>query len=172
MTIRLLLGALLAALPVATAGALAQGPAGAEPLGSFRDWESYKLTRDGETTCYAVSEPTQSTPKGANRDRIFFAISHWPARNARAEPSIVTGYTYRPGSKATVSIGKARFDFFTQGDGAWIRDPKDEKRFLTAIKSGTTMVVKGTSNRGTVTTDRYSLLGVSAALDKIDAACK
>ncbi len=33
------------------------------------------------------------------------------------------------------------------------------------------MVVKGTSSRGTLTTDTYSLTGFSAALQSIDKAC-
>jgi hypothetical protein len=33
------------------------------------------------------------------------------------------------------------------------------------------MVVRGTSTRGTNTTDTYSLSGVTAAMDAIDAAC-
>jgi hypothetical protein len=39
------------------------------------------------------------------------------------------------------------------------------------MRAGSTMVVKGTSARGTRTTDTYSLKGVSAALDAIDKAC-
>jgi hypothetical protein len=34
------------------------------------------------------------------------------------------------------------------------------------------MIVKGFSKRGTLTTDTYSLGGVSDALDKIHAECK
>ena len=34
------------------------------------------------------------------------------------------------------------------------------------------MQVEGTSWRGTVTTDTYSLTGIAAAIDKIDEACK
>jgi len=40
------------------------------------------------------------------------------------------------------------------------------------MKGGTSLIVKGTSSRGTLTTDKYSLLGISAALDKIGEACK
>ena len=33
------------------------------------------------------------------------------------------------------------------------------------------MTVRGRSNRGTLTTDTYSLLGFTAARDRIDEAC-
>jgi hypothetical protein len=34
------------------------------------------------------------------------------------------------------------------------------------------MVVTGTSSRGTKTTDRYSLSGITAAMNKIDSICR
>ncbi|MGB1026239.1 MAG: invasion associated locus B family protein, partial [Rhodospirillaceae bacterium] len=39
------------------------------------------------------------------------------------------------------------------------------------MKRGRDMIVKGTSSRGTVTTDTYSLSGVTAAMNAIDKAC-
>ena len=42
---------------------------------------------------------------------------------------------------------------------------------MAALKAGTTLVVRGTSQRGTNTTDTYSLRGVTAAMTEIDKAC-
>ncbi|MGZ8996253.1 MAG: invasion associated locus B family protein [Rhodospirillales bacterium] len=42
---------------------------------------------------------------------------------------------------------------------------------LDAMRAGRQMVVKGTSTRGTLTTDTYSLNGFSTALQSIDKAC-
>jgi hypothetical protein len=42
---------------------------------------------------------------------------------------------------------------------------------VTALKGGSSLVVKGTSGRGTQTTDTYSLAGVTAAMAAIDTAC-
>jgi hypothetical protein len=39
------------------------------------------------------------------------------------------------------------------------------------MKSGNNMTVEGTSGRGTVTTDTYSLSGVTAGLDAIAKEC-
>ena len=39
------------------------------------------------------------------------------------------------------------------------------------MKKGRTMIVRGISRRGTTSTDTYSLKGVTAALQKIDALC-
>ena len=39
------------------------------------------------------------------------------------------------------------------------------------MKAGKQLIVRGTSSRGTATTDTYSLAGFSAALAAIDKAC-
>ena len=59
---------------------------------------------------------------------------------------------------------------FTKGDGAW-SDSKDAT-IVSAMRKGKKMEVKGTSWRGTSTTDSYSLSGVKQAMDKIDQQCK
>ena len=140
-------------------------------LGSYKAWDAYKLTRDGNTICYVVSQPTDSQPKNVKRGDIFFIVSNWANLNIKGQPSVVTGYTYRDGSTTTAKIGSEKFNFFTQGDGAWMRESSTEKKILGAMKRGTSMIVTGTSSRGTLTTDRYSLAGVSAALDKINQVC-
>ena len=55
------------------------------------------------------------------------------------------------------------------GDTAWAV-PEQEAGLVEAMKEGHEMTVEGLSTRGTVTTDTYSLSGVTAALAK--AACE
>jgi hypothetical protein len=75
-----------------------------------------------------------------------------------------------------VQVGSDKFDLFTKNDGqsggAWVENPTDEKRMIDAMKRGAEMSVTGTSSRGTLTRDNYSLSGISAALDKVAATCK
>ena len=59
----------------------------------------------------------------------------------------------------------------TDGEGAWLADTSGEAAFVEAMKAGSTLTVKGTSQRGTNTTDTYSLGGVTAAMQEIDKAC-
>jgi hypothetical protein len=59
----------------------------------------------------------------------------------------------------------------TEGEAAWLASTGDEISFVEALKAGSTLVVKGTSQRGTVTTDTYDLGGVTAAMAEIDKAC-
>ena len=144
-------------------------------LGSFNDWTAFQTTTNQGRTCYALAKPKSSEPKKAKRDPIYLLISDWPLRKTRSEPEIVPGYEYKADSSVTASVGSDKFEFFVRNDGdsgsAWIKDQPDETRFVEAMKRGAQVVVTGTSQRGTVTHDTYSLGGFSAALDKIHSAC-
>jgi hypothetical protein len=145
-------------------------------MGQFKTWFVYSVGADRTRVCYALAKPASSTPKGARRDPIFIIISSWPSRGIRNEPSIVPGYPYKDGSNVDIAIGNDKFTLFTQNQGtaggAWIKSADDEARLIQAMKSGISMSVSGTSKRGTLTRDEYSLAGISAALDAIAAACK
>ena len=56
-------------------------------------------------------------------------------------------------------------------EAAWLASTDDEAGFVTALKAGSRLTVKGTSGRGTETTDTYSLSGFTAAMQAIDTAC-
>jgi hypothetical protein len=56
-------------------------------------------------------------------------------------------------------------------EAAWLASMGDEAGFVGALKSGSKLVVGGTSLKGTKTTDTYSLAGITAAMAAIDKAC-
>ena len=145
-------------------------------LDSFRDWHVYSVGAGADRLCYALSQPKQMNPANVARDSVFILISTWPGRKVRNEPSVVPGYQYKAGTKVQVQVGSDKFELFTKNDGsaggAWLENPADEKRLIDAMKRGAEMSVTGTSSRGTLTRDNYSLAGISAALDKVDASCK
>jgi len=157
--------------------ALAAIPAAADTptlLGVSRDWSAFSSGTGGSKICYAITKPTSTKPK-AKRDPIYFLINDWPGRRAKGEPQVVPGYQYMEGSTVTASVGGQSFNFFTQNDGgqgaAWVKERSDEVKLITAMRSGSLLIVTGTSKRGTKTTDTYSLAGLGDALDKIHSAC-
>ena len=160
-----------------TAAALAPHFAVAAPevLGTFQNWAAYTTQAGDAKVCYALSRPTASEPRKARRDPIFFLVNDWPGRKAKGEPEIVPGYQYKDGSDVTVEIGADKFTFFTKNDagagGAWVEAQADEQRLVDAMKDAPEAVVTGTSKRGTVTRDTYSLAGFGAALEKAHQAC-
>jgi hypothetical protein len=161
LTLSVLIGAMSAAAAQSTT-----------PLGQFNRWSAYTYLAGGAKVCYAVTQPTDMQPRGVNRDPVYIFVTNRPKEGVRHEVSVITGYPYKEGSKTEVKIGADTFVMFTKDDGAWVENAAEETRLIGAMKAGSDMVVSGTSRRGTVTTDTYSLSGVTAALKKIDTECQ
>ena len=169
----------LAAAPVwaarhRTVVAAALGRALPVPLGQFNDWSAYAAGSGAAKTCYALAQPQSSDPAKAHRGKIFFLISDWPAQHIKAQAEAVPGYPFMKDSVTTAQIGSDKFNFFTRNEGngsAWLENKADETRLIASLQRATQMTVTGTSARGTVTHDTYSLAGLSGALAKVHAAC-
>ncbi len=153
-------------------GALGVAQAAPTLLGTSDAWEAYKNSDTRGAVCWAVSTPTAKEPAAAKRDPIYFLITTWPKASIANEPSVVIGYQFKEGSNATVQVGADKFELFTKADGAWLAGKQDEQRLITAMRGAGEMTVKGISKRGTLTTDTYSLKGISVALDKVAEGCK
>ncbi len=140
-------------------------------IGKHGDWTSYILSERGNKVCYMVSKPIKAKGKYTNRGEIFALITHRPSENTKDVFSYITGYTYKTGSDATVKIDGIKYVLFTQNDTAWAPDANSDTKLAKAIRSGSNMIVSGTSARGTLTTDTYSLKGSGAAYSAISKAC-
>ncbi len=152
--------------------AAASAQTGPTLLGTHDAWEAYKNTDGRGTVCWAVTQPQSKEPATAKRDPIYFIITTWPKQKINNEPSVVIGYQFKDASQATVEVGSDKFNFFTKADGAWLQDKAEEQRLIAAMRGAGEMTVKGISKRGTLTTDTYSLKGLSVALDKVTEGCK
>lgn len=152
----------------------------AEPatlLGVTKDWSAFTSGSGSSKICYTLSKPTATEPKAAKRDPIYFIITDWPGRKpkTKSEPEAVPGYQYKDGATVTAQVGGAKFEMFAKNDAgagaAWVRERADEVRMIEAMKRAKQLVVTGTSQRGTLTHDTYSLAGLSDSLNKIHDAC-
>lgn len=138
-------------------------------LEKYEDWSAYAGTGRPKE-CFAVSEPTKSSPKGVGP--IYFYISRYPADKVENEISVKMDYPLASGAEITVTIGNDKFELFTEDEGAFVKTPADEAKIVEAMRAGSTMKVQAKSARGTCnTTDTYSLRGVSDALDRIAKEC-
>ena len=138
-------------------------------LGTFGDWEAYRDAREG--FCYAGSKPVKQEGRYTQRGDAFVLVTHRPKEKSFDVVSFDAGYAYKDGSEVSVTIGPQSFTLFGQGEQAWARDGNGDAQLVKAMRAGATLVVKGTSSRGTPTADTYSLKGVAAALDAINKAC-
>jgi hypothetical protein len=157
------------------AASLAAGSARAEEpklIAEHGNWKTYAFSEKGAKTCYALARPDKSRPTNVKRDPIYLLVTNKQKPRVANEISVIIGYPFKKSSKATAAIGSDKFSMYTEKDGAWIDGAALQKRMISAMKRGATLIVKGTSWRGTLTTDEYSLKGVTAALEEIDKACK
>ncbi|MBN8994175.1 MAG: hypothetical protein J0H63_03980 [Rhizobiales bacterium] len=157
-----------------TAAFAAAPPGGATSINTFKSWTAYKSGDGAAKMCFVASQPTDTKyqPAGVkSRDPAFFMLTTIPAKKIKNEASTIIGYAFKGGSKVTVDIGGKKFTMFTDKDNAWIENPEQEGVLVTAMKGGSTMSVQGTSSRGTISTDTYSLAGITQALDAIAKEC-
>lgn len=166
---------LLAALFVA--GALWSLPDGSaraqsiERIGDFSDWSAFKYEEGGKPICFMASEPTKAEGNYTTRGKIHAMVTQRPGDNRIDEVSIQAGYDYKEKSLVDVQVGTTKLRLFTEGGSAWAVDKDADKSLVQAMIKGNTMIVQGTSSRGTNTKDTYSLSGFTRAYEAIRQAC-
>lgn len=160
------LGTILTVSATALAAALAQN---GTPLGQQGDWTIF--SDPAKTVCFVASQAKDSEPKGLNRDAVVFYVSTWPKEGVKGEVSIKLGYKAKKGSEATLSVGKDSFKLFSKDDKVFVDDPTRELKALEALKKSSKATVSATSERGTATTDTFSLNGLAQALQTMASAC-
>jgi hypothetical protein len=149
---------------------------GVEPtlIGQFGTWGAYSATPNGKRVCFALAKPSSSktNPPNRPRDPAYAFVSTRPAEKVVNEVSVMIGYALKPGSESTLEVGGASFAMYTQGDGLWIKNAAEEEQMVQAMRRSADAVIKGTSAKGTETTDTFSLKGLAQALDKIAQDCR
>ena len=121
-----------------------------------------------ENWCYIGSIPSKEEGDYTQRGDTYFLVYRI---NKDPEPAVQinAGYNYNEEKEVEITIDQSNFILFTQGDSAWSN--KQDKDIIYAMKKGKNMIVKGISSRGTLTTDTYTLMGFTAAYNKLDKEC-
>ncbi len=140
-------------------------------LGTFKFWTAWKGKDANGVMCYVSSQPQDAQPSNVNRDPIHFLVINRKGLGTKNEVQTLVGYPLKTGSTPRVSIDGKAFDMVIEGSAAWLASASDENGFVALMRAGKQMIVKGRSQRGTNTTDTYSLVGVTAALEKIEKDC-
>ncbi len=175
------LAALAALVLPSVALAQARPPAGptaqATLLGQFGDWGAYSAAPGGQKVCFALAKPSSQVDNPPNRrtaaNPVYLFISTRPAEKVSNEVSVlITGYTFKPNSEASVAVGGANFAMYTQNDGAWVKNAAEEAKLIDTMRKGADVVIKATTSRGTQTTDTFSLKGISQAVERAAQECR
>lgn len=143
----------------------------AEHLGDAQGWSAFAETDRNAKACYLVGRPVKSEPDNLKRGDIYVYVTHRPADKTFNVVSFAAGYLYKDASDAELVVDTHKFDLFTSKESAWSRDAATDKAVVEAMAKAKQAVLKGTSTRGTNTTDTYSLDGFAAMLAQIDKAC-
>jgi hypothetical protein len=148
-------------------------PAGtpSERLGRAGAWTAYTYNEKSGKVCYLAGEPAKTEPSGAKRKRPVAMVTHRPGEKVANVVSFAEGYPLQEGSEVSLEVGGAKFELFTKGDTAWARTAELDRSIVEAMVKGKQAIIKGTPQKGPVTTDTYSLAGFGQAVALIDKAC-
>jgi hypothetical protein len=164
------------AAPAQATPAAVQPVADNEPklLGQYGEWGAYTAMPNGKKLCFALAKPgsSQTSPPNRPRDPAYLFVSTRPADKVKDGISLIIGYPLKANSEVVAAVGSSKFPLYTQEDGAWVKDSREEAEMIEAMRKGAEVVIRGESSRGTKTTDTFSLKGISQALDKIAQECK
>jgi hypothetical protein len=158
--------------PAAPAPAAPSPPAQPQRLGAAQGWTAYSAREKGGQSCYIVGDPAKTEPANIKRDPVHLLVTHNTADKTTGVVSFIAGYAFKDGSPADLDVGGKKFSLFTKDDTAWARDAATDKAIVEAMLKAKQAVIKGSSARGTATTDTYTLAGFGQVLGEIDKACK
>lgn len=138
-------------------------------IAQYGDWGVYvnKTAR----TCFALTQPKDRQPANVKRDPAYFFVTTRQAEKLVNEISINLGFTLKDDSEIVLAAGGANFALFAKGNGLWIKEPADEPKLLNVLKNEKELTLKLEPAKGPATTDRYSLLGLGQALDRVAKEC-
>ena len=140
-------------------------------IGKFKDWESFVLSQEGNKICFAQSIPIVRAPKKLKRDPSRLFVSFRPAENIRHEISVTNGYEFKLKAPVAAKSGKKTYDLFSKGRFAWVVDNTDEKKLILTMKKASRLMIIGNSEKGTQTTDHYSMMGFTKAYNSAKKSC-
>ncbi|MBR2655418.1 MAG: hypothetical protein IKD58_02815 [Loktanella sp.] len=144
-------------------------------LAAQDDWAFF--AEESPRQCWAVSAPVETinTRDGAavdvRRGDIQLMVFYQPDSQISGQINFAGGYPFADGSVVTMNIGGTSFELFTADDRAWAASAEDDARIIAAMKRGADATLVGRSGRGTQTSDKFSLIGFTAAVDRAASVC-
>ena len=93
-----------------------------QALGDFRDWAAYSASDGAGQVCFAMSKPQDVSPPIDGYTQAYLYLTNRPAEGINNEVNLVAGFNFAPDQPATLTVGSASFELFTQKDAAWLLD--------------------------------------------------
>ena len=124
-----------------------------------------------ENYCFIISLPTKEEGDydPSNRGDTYIMV-YRINKNTDSVFQANAGYNYNKNQPIEITIDNSKYELFSDGDDiAWAKNK--DKDLIYAMKKGNTLLLKGTSSRGTLTTDTYTLKGFTVAFNKLSKDC-
>ena len=142
-----------------------------QAIGTFKDWAAYSASEGAGAVCFAMAKPTTVDPQPDGYTQAYLYLTHRPAENVTNELNLVAGFEFAPDQPATLTVNGKSFDLFTQKDAAWLLDTTQAQSLAGTMRAGTSLVIQGTSDKGILVSETFSLSGATAASKAIDSGC-
>ncbi|MCX7302283.1 MAG: invasion associated locus B family protein [Rhodobacterales bacterium] len=139
------------------------------------DWSVFQETDPKE--CFSVSAPKEQVntrdgqPVAVQRGETLLFVFYRPEQGVNGQVTFTGGYPFASGSTVSMDVSGTVFQLFTEGEWAWPATPEDDAKIVAAMKAGSQAILSGQSGRGTVTTDTFSLLGFTSAVEEARSRC-
>ena len=121
--------------------------------------------------CYIGSLAMETDLSSEKNRGDFYVLVYKNIGNPEIIVQIEAGYNYKIGPEISVKIDKGIYPFYTTEDlpsAAWT---KEDNKVIFAMQKGLELIVTGESSLGTITNDKYSLKGFTAAHKKLAEDC-
>jgi len=121
--------------------------------------------------CYIGSLATETDLPSDKIRGNFYVLVYKNIGNPDSVVQIEAGYSYKVPSDIFVKIDNGEYKFYTTEDlptAAWT---EEDSKVIFAMKKGLELNVTGESSRGTITNDKYTLNGFTAAYNKLTDDC-
>jgi hypothetical protein len=110
-----------------------------------------------------MSKPQDVSPPVDGYTQAYLYLTNRPAEGVSNEVNLVAGFNFAPDQPATITVSGKSFELFTQKDAAWLLDASQNDNLASALRAGSTVTIEGTTERGILVTQTFSLSGATAA---------
>lgn len=162
---------LLLPLGLVACGSPAPAPAPAPEPAAPAGWQ-VKVTHPGkpDMLCYAGATPIERAGTMENRASKPYLLA--TRRNSgKIELSASSGFAYMPGSKVELALDDETYSLFYKGSVGWARDDEDDMDIVEGLKDADHIELRGLSQDGHTSVDRYTSQGFAQAIERIRELC-
>lgn len=168
---RKILGMIICATTVLGSSAFAQQ---VSKVAEHGKWGVY--VNESPKYCYAASRPEETVNRrngrvvSVRRGEILMYVTYRPDQKVEGQVTFTGGYPFDRNRTIKLDIDGADHSMYPQGEWAWLEPGKD-KEMVANLKKGGKATIVAYSSRGTETSDKFSLIGFTAAVEEAAKRC-